>query len=93
MLRQITFYEYEVGVKKFEPVEGTNMFQLAETPVTTIEATALTKSDVRKAIIEAGVECPRGTEVYWTKKSKVLYRFTTEALLAAAESREVLPLD
>ena len=92
-MRQITFYEYEVGVKRFESVEGTDMYQLACTPVTTVEATSLTKSDVRKAIIEAGVECPRGTEVYWTKKSKVLYRFTTEALLAAAESREVLPLD
>lgn len=93
MMRQITFYEYEVGVKHFEPVDGTDMYQLAKTPVTTIEATSLTKSDVRKAIIEAGVDCPRGTEVYWTKKGKVLYRFTTEALLAAAESREVLPLD
>ena len=92
-MRQITFYDFEVGVKGFEKIDGTETYQLAKRPITHVEATSMTKSDVRRAIKEAGYECPRGTEVYWTKVSKVVYRFTTDALIAAASSREELPLD
>ena len=93
MMRQITFYDFEVGVKEFEKIDGTETYQLVKYPVTRVEATSMTKSDARKAIKDVGVECPRGTEVYWEKVSKVVYRFTTDALLAAASSREELPLD
>lgn len=94
MTRQITFYKFEVGTKAFEKVEGDGeMYHLVRKPVTVVEATSMGKSEARKAILDAGAECPRGTEVYWSKVGRVVYRFTTEALLAAAESREELPLD
>lgn len=93
MERQITFTKFVVGIKGFEQVEGTDMYQLVKHPVTEVEATSMCKTDARAAIKDAGVECPRGTDVYWEKAGKVLYRFDTKALLAAATYREELPLD
>lgn len=91
MMRQITFYKFEVGIKELVE-QGDDMFKLVKKPVTVVEATAMSKGDARKAIIDAGAECPRGTEVYWSKLGRVLYKFETEALLAAATSREELSL-
>ena len=91
-MRQITFYKYMVGYRTLEYV-GDDTYKLATHDVCEVESTHLTKSDIRRAIIESGVDCPRGTDVYATRVGKVLYKFTTEKLLAAAESREELPLD
>lgn len=92
MSRQITFYMYEVGIQQMVEAED-GRFDLIRKPVTTVEDSSMTKTEIRKAIMEAGVECKRGTEVYATKTGKVVYKFTTEALKSIAESREELPLD
>ena len=92
MSRQITFYKYECGVQSMQQAED-GRYDLVRTPVVEVEDSSLTKTDIRKAIIEAGFECKRGTEVYATKVAKVVYKFTTEALKSIAESREELPLD
>lgn len=93
MTRQITFYKYVVGYRYLEQIGDTDTYKLVTHDVCEVEATSLTKSDIRRTIIESGVDCPRGTDVYATRVGKVLYKFTTEKLLAAAESREELPLD
>lgn len=94
MARQITFYLYEVGIRELVPVEGVeDTFKLVNRPVTTAEAASMPKSEQRRAILEAGVECPRGTETYAAKVGRVRYTFETADLLAIAKSREELPLD
>lgn len=92
MMRQITFTEFEVGIKSFEPVDGTDTYRLVKRPVTKFEGTSCTKTDARRAIIEAGVDCPRGADVYWDAVAKVRYKFTTEDLLSIAKEREVVEL-
>ena len=91
MQRQITFYKFEVGIRDMLQRDD-GLFELRETPVTTVEASHMTKGEARKAILKAGADCPRGTDVYWHKTGKVRYYFETDALLAAATSREDLPL-
>lgn len=94
MARQITFHKYEVGIRELVPVEGEkDTFKLVNRPVTTAEAASMPKSEQRRAIIDAGVECPRGTETYAAKVGRVRYTFETADLLAVAKSREELPLD
>ncbi len=92
MLRQCTFFNFEVGIQKMQEAED-GRFDLVRVPCANVEAGSLTKTEIRSAIMEAGYECPRGTEVYATKKNKVVYKFTTDALKSVAESREELPLD
>lgn len=92
MARQITFYKFVVGTQALKKAED-NRYDLVQTPVGEIEATSLTKTDIRKFIMDNGVECKRGTEVYCKKVAKVVYKFTTENLLEIADSREELPLD
>ena len=91
-MRQITFYKFEVGVQSMVE-QGNDMYRLVKQPITTVEASSMGKADARKALIEAGHDCPRGTDVYWKKLGKVRYYFETEALVAAATKREELPLD
>lgn len=92
MARQITFFKYEVGIQSLEKAED-GRYDLVQTPVGEIEATSLTKTDIRKFIMDNGVECKRGIEVYSKKLAKVVYKFSTEKLFEIAESREELPLD
>lgn len=92
MARQITFYKYVVGTQALEKAED-GRYDLVQTPVGEIEASSLTKTDIRKFIASKGVECKRGAEVYSKKVAKVVYKFTTEKLLEIADSREELPLD
>ena len=92
MSRQITFYKFEVGIQQMVEAED-GRFDLIRKPVATVEDSSMTKTEIRKAIMEAGAECKRGTEVYATKVGRVVYKFTTEALKSIAESREELPLD
>ena len=94
MQRQITFYKFEVGVKSFEQdADNPDFYRLVRRPVTEVEATAMTKTEARRAIIDSGVECPRGTEVYWSKVGRVRYKFDNQRLLDICDSREELPLD
>lgn len=92
MARQITFYKFVVGIQSLEKAED-GRYDLVQTPVGEIEATSLTKTDIRKFITDNGVECKRGIEVYSEKVAKVVYKFSTEKLLEIADSREELPLD
>lgn len=92
MARQITFYQYEVGIQSLKKAED-GRYDLVRTPVGTMEDTSITKTDIRKFITSKGVECKRGTEVYAEKVAKVIYKFTTDKLLEIADSREELPLD
>lgn len=92
MARQITFYKYEVGIQSLQQAED-GRYDLVHTPVGTMEDTFLTKTDIRKFIMDNGVECKRGTEVYAKKLAKVIYKFSTEKLLEIADSREELPLE
>lgn len=92
MARQITFYKFVVGIQALEKAED-GRYDLVQTPIGEIEATSLTKTDIRKFIMDNGIECKRGTEVYSKKVAKVVYKFSTEKLLEIADSREELPLD
>ena len=92
MSRQITFFTFECGFQEMRQAED-GRYDLVRVPVCTVEDSSLTKSDIRKAIMDAGVTCPRGTDVYATKVGKVLYKFSTEALKSICDSREELPLD
>lgn len=92
MARQITFYKFVVGTQSLEKAED-GRYDLVQTPVGEIEATSLTKTDIRKFIRDNGVECKRGDEVYSKKVAKVVYKFSIEKLLKIADSREELPLD
>ena len=92
MAHKITFFKYEVGIQSLEKAND-GRYDLTRTPVGTMEATSLTKTDIRKFIIAKGVECKRGTEVYSKKLAKVVYKFSSEKLFEIAESREELPLD
>lgn len=92
MVRQITFYKFVVGTQSLERAED-GRYDLVQTPVGEIEATSLTKTDIRKFITDNGVECKRGAEVYSKKVAKVVYKFSIEKLLEIADSREELPLD
>lgn len=91
MLRQITFYKFECGVEGFQQRED-GLYEKRRTPLVTIEAGSMTRGDIRKAIIESGHECPRGTDVYAAKVGRVQYKFTTEDLMSIAKSREELTL-
>ena len=92
MLRQITFFQYEVGIQSMvKAADG--RYDLVRKPAAVVENTSMTKTDIRAAILESGVSCPRGTEVYATKVGKVVYKFTTDDLKSIAQSREELPLD
>ena len=90
-MRQITFNVYEVGFQHMQERED-GLFELVRVPVTTIEETSVTKSIVRAAIKGAGVECPRGADVYNEKKGRVRYFFETEDLKAICKGREELSL-
>lgn len=68
-------------------------YDLVKTKVCEVEDTSLTKTQIRAAILAAGVKCPRGTEVYADKVGRVQYQFTTEALKSIAEARVELPLE
>ena len=92
MARQITFYKFVVGTQALEKAED-GRYDLVQTPVGEIEATSLTKTDIRKFITDKGVECKRGAEVFSLKVAKVVYKFSTEKLLEIADSREEFPLD
>lgn len=92
MSRQLTFYKYVVGIQGLEKAED-GRYDLVQTPVGEIEATSLTKTDIRKFITDKGMECKRGVEVYSKKVAKVVYKFSTKKLLEIADSREELPLD
>lgn len=92
MTRQITFFKYECGIQSMEQAED-GRYDLVRKPIVEVEDSSMTKTEIRKAIIAAGYECKRGTEVYATKVGKVVYKFTTDALKSIAESREELPLD
>lgn len=92
MERQITFFKYEVGIQSLQQAED-GRYDLVRTPVGTMENTSLTKTDIRKYIMNNGIECKRGTEVYAKKVAKVVYKFSTEKLLKIADSCEELPLD
>ncbi len=92
MLRQITFYKYEVGIQAMKQADD-GRYDLVKQPIVELEASSMTKSEMRAAIIEAGYACPRGTDVYADKISRVRYKFTTEALLSIAQEREELELN
>lgn len=92
MSRQITFYDFEVGMVEMKQAPD-GRYDLVKTPVTHVEDSALTKGDIRKAIKEAGIDLKRGVEVYAEKTKKIMYKFETEKLLSICESREELPLD
>ena len=92
MCRQITFYKYECGKQEMrERPDG--LFELVKTPVVTVEDSTMTKTMCRKAIMDSGVECKRGDDVYWTKVGRVRYKFTTEALKSIAMESIELPLE
>ena len=91
-MRQITFKKFDCGICEMVKADD-GRYDLVTRYVCTVEASSMTKSDVRKAIIEAGVPCPRGTETYAAPVGKVVYKFTTEDLLAIAKERVELPLD
>ena len=76
MARQITFFKFEVGIQSLQQAED-GRYDLVRIPVGTVEDTSLTKTDIRKFIMDNGVECKRGTEVYAKKVAKVVYKFTT----------------
>ena len=90
-MRQVTFNVYEVGFQKMNE-RGDGLYELVKIPVTQIEENCVTKTTIRAAIKDAGVDCPRGADVYATKKSKVRYYFDTEDLKAICKEREELPL-
>lgn len=92
MARQITFFKYEVGIQSLEKADD-GRYDLVHTPVGIMEDTSLTKTDIRKFIMDNGVECKRGTEVYAKKVAKVVYKFSTDKLLEIADSSEELPID
>lgn len=92
MSRQITFYQFEVGTQELKKAED-GRYDLVKTPVCEIEDSSLTNSQIRAAIKAEGYDLKRGTEVYAVKKAKILYKFTTEALMSICESREVTELD
>lgn len=91
MSRQITFYKFECGTKEMkEAADG--RYDLVSTPLVTVEESSMTNTQIRKAILDAGFSCPRGTDVYAKKVGKVMYKFTTEKLLEIAEERIELPM-
>lgn len=91
-MRQITFFKFECGISEMvQAADG--RFDLVRRPICEVEATSLTKADIRKAIIDAGEECPRGTDVYADKIGKVVYRFETEDLLRICKEREEIPFE
>lgn len=92
MERQITLYTYEIGTKEFkEAADG--RYDMVKTKVAEIEAGTCTKTDARAAIKAAGVECPRGTEIYFERVAKVRYYYEWEQLKAIAKNRIALALD
>jgi hypothetical protein len=92
MARQITFFKFEIGICEMKQAED-GRYDLVKTKLCEVEETSMTKSDIRKAIMDAGFECKRGADVYADKVAKVRYTFTTEALKSICEDCTVLPLD
>lgn len=91
MMRQLTLYKFEVGTKKMvERPDG--LFEKREEVATTVEATSLSKTEIRAAIIAAGVECPRGTDVFANKVGRILLKFENEDLMSIVKEREELSL-
>ncbi len=87
-MRQITMNIYSVGTIDFvEAADG--RYDKVKTVVCEVENSSLTKTEIRAAIKEAGVEVPRGIEVFADKVGTVRYYFETEDLLAIAKNREV----
>lgn len=92
MTRQITFFKFEVGIQGMKQAED-GRYDLVRTPVCVVEATSMAKSEIRAAILEAGVSCPRGTDVYADKVGKVRYMFETADLMRICKERQELDLD
>lgn len=90
-MRQITFYKFKCGIQSMEQAAD-GRYDLVRKDVCEVEDTHLGKTQIRAAIKAAGVDCPRGTEVYAEKVGRVVYKFETEDLLRIAKSREELPL-
>lgn len=86
MMRQITFFKFEVGYKGLVKAEDGRYDEVC-TPVCEVEASSMTRTDTRAAIKDAGVDCPRGMDVYARKVGKVQYKFTTEDLMGIAKER------
>lgn len=92
MSRQITFFKFECGIKEMRQAKD-GRFDLVKTPCVTVEDSSMTNTQIRKAIIDAGYSCPRGTEVYADKVGKVLYKFSTEKLLEICDERIELSMN
>lgn len=91
MMRQLTMFKFEVGTKKMvERPDG--LFEKREEVCATVEATSLTKTEIRAAILAAGVPCPRGTDVFANKVSRVLLKFDNDDLMSIVKEREEMPL-
>lgn len=90
-MRQITFYEFECGTEAFVQAED-GRYDVVRTPITTITDSSVTRSEVRKAIKDAGYDLKRGERVYSTAIYKIVYRFETEDLIAIAKERIVEPI-
>lgn len=91
MERSVTVYIFEIGVQSMEQAAD-GRYDLVKKPITTVEATYMGKTEIRKALKEFGVDCPKGTDVYAEKVGAVKYTYDLDVIIANATSREVLDL-
>lgn len=88
MLRTVTMYKYEVGIEEMKQAED-GRFDLVRVPLCEVEFSTMTPADMRRAIKDAGFDCPRGAQVYATRTEKITYKYDLAKLPEIAESREV----
>lgn len=90
MMRQITFYKFEIGTRGLVKADD-GRYDEVEQVICTAEASSMSRSEIRAAIKDAGYTCPRGTDVFARKVGKVQYKFTTDDLLSIAKERVEVP--
>lgn len=85
--KYITMKKFEVGMQELKQAED-GRFDLVQSPVTVVEASSMTKGDIRAAIIETGTKCPRGTAVYAKAVGTIRYYYDAEDLKRIASKIE-----
>lgn len=85
--KYITLKKFEVGLQELKQADD-GRYDLVKTPVAVVEASSMTKGDIRAAIKNAGAACPRGAEVYAKAIGGTRYYYEVEGLKRIATRTE-----
>ena len=82
-----TLTTYEIRVVGRQEVEIDGEIYEKKVPINSVEilAASLNKTEARKALKDAGIECPRNTEIDWVAKRETKYACELADFLTIAQ--------